>query len=89
MPGGYCRSHGIRGPPGARDSWAATVSPGKENPGTRKIYIFKVSKQVHPGNSVGTKVMYIMNSFIKDIFEKLVGSVPAMCKACRVGPGKV
>ena len=33
--------------------------------------------------------MSIMNSFIKDIYEKLVGSVPAMCKACRVGPGKV
>ena len=71
-----CQSRGSRGPPRARDKWAATVSPGKENPGRYKIYIFKVPKQGHPGVGVDAKVMSIMNSFIKDIFEKLAGSAP-------------
>ena len=83
MPGGYCQSRGFRGPPRARDKWVATVSPGKENPGRYKIYIFKVPKQGHPGVGVDAKVMSIMNSFIKDILEKLVGSAPAMCRARR------
>ena len=61
-----------------------TVSPGKENPERCKIYIFKVPKRGHPGVSTDAKDMSIMNSFIKDIFEKLAGSVPATCRACRV-----
>ena len=67
--------------------WAATISPGKENPERCKIYIFKVPKQGHPGVGVDAKVMTIMNSFIKDIFEKLAGSAPAVGRACRVSPG--
>ena len=82
------QSRGSRGPPRPRDTWAATVSPGKENPARYKIYIFKVPRQGHPGDSVVAKVMSIMNSFIKDIFEKLAGSAPAVGRACRVSPGK-
>ena len=63
--------------------WASTVTPGKENPGRYKIYIFKVPRQGHPGVSVDVEIMSIMNSFIKDILEKLVGSAPAMCRARR------
>uniref|UniRef100_A0A453MV72 Core Histone H2A/H2B/H3 domain-containing protein n=1 Tax=Aegilops tauschii subsp. strangulata TaxID=200361 RepID=A0A453MV72_AEGTS len=40
---------------------------------TYKIYIFKVLKQVHPDIGISYKAMSIMNSFINDIFEKLVG----------------
>ncbi|CAM0875065.1 unnamed protein product [Alopecurus aequalis] len=40
---------------------------------TYKIYIFKVLKQVHPDIGISSKAMSIMNSFIKDIFEKLAG----------------
>uniref|UniRef100_A0A453T1V1 Core Histone H2A/H2B/H3 domain-containing protein n=1 Tax=Aegilops tauschii subsp. strangulata TaxID=200361 RepID=A0A453T1V1_AEGTS len=40
---------------------------------TYKIYIFKVLKQVHPDIGISSKAMSIMNSFINDIFEKLVG----------------
>ena len=65
------------------------LSPtGKENPGKYKIYIFKVPKQGHPCVGVDAKVMSIMNSFIKDIFEKLAGSAPAVDRARRVSPSK-
>ncbi|TKV96814.1 hypothetical protein SEVIR_9G454000v4 [Setaria viridis] len=39
---------------------------------TYKNYIFKVLKQVHPDIGISSKAMSIMNSFINDIFEKLV-----------------
>ena len=84
MPGGYCQSRGSRRPRWTQETWAATVSPGKENPERYKIYIFKVPKQGHPGVSVDAKDMPIMNSFINDIFEKLAGSAPAVCRARRV-----
>lgn len=36
------------------------------------LYIFKVLKQVHPETGVTKKSMNIMNSFINDIFDRLV-----------------
>ena len=54
----------------------------KESAETYKIYISKVPKQVHPGVSVDSKVMSIMNSFINGIFEKLAGPAPATCRVC-------
>ena len=72
----------IPGVPRAREAWAATVSPVKESSETYKIYISKVPKQVHPGVSVDSKVMSIMNSFISDIFEKLAGPAPATRRVC-------
>ncbi|GFP88167.1 histone h2b.3 [Phtheirospermum japonicum] len=44
----------------------------KKSVETYKIYIFKVLKQVHPDIGIYSKAMGIMNSFINDIFEKLV-----------------
>ncbi len=35
------------------------------------IYIYKVLKQVHPDTGVSSKAMSIMNSFVKDIFERI------------------
>lgn len=35
------------------------------------IYIFKVLKQVHPDTGISSKAMSIMNSFVKDIFERI------------------
>ena len=37
--------------------------------------------------SVDAKVMSILYSFIKDIFEKLAGSASSVSRACRVSPG--
>ena len=93
----FCRPHArgllseswIPGTPRVREAWAATVSPGKENPERYKVYIFKVPKQVHPGVSVGAKDMFIVNPFTNDIFEKLAGSAPATCGARRASPGNV
>merc|ERR1711957_1021654 len=38
---------------------------------TFSIYIYKVLKQVHSDVGISKKSMSIMNSFIKDIFEKI------------------
>ncbi|XP_078409081.1 histone H2B 1/2-like [Cetorhinus maximus] len=37
------------------------------------IYIYKVMKQVHPDTSISSKAMSIMNSFMNNIFERIVG----------------
>ncbi|RWR89778.1 putative histone H2B.1 [Cinnamomum micranthum f. kanehirae] len=44
----------------------------KKGTETYKIYIFKVLKQVDPDIEISSKAMGIMNSFINDIFKKLV-----------------
>jgi histone H2B len=44
----------------------------KKSVETYKNYIFKVLKQVHPEMGISSKAMSIMNSFINDIFEKLM-----------------
>ena len=35
-------------------------------------YIYKVMKQVHPDTGISSKAMTIINSFINDIFERIV-----------------
>jgi len=40
---------------------------------TYSSYIYKVLKQVHPETGISKKGMMVMNSFIGDIFEKVVG----------------
>ena len=72
----------IPGVPRAPEAWAGTISPVKESAETYKVYNSKVPTQVHPGVSVNSKVMSIMNSFISDIFEKLAGPAPATCRVC-------
>merc|ERR1712212_930301 len=48
----------------------------KKRKGKRKesyaIYIYKVLKQVHPDTGVSSKAMSIMNSFVNDLFERIV-----------------
>ena len=36
-------------------------------------YIYKVLKQVHPDTGISKKGVFIMNSFINDIFERIAG----------------
>ena len=38
---------------------------------TFSVYIYRVLKQVHPETGISKRSMYIMNSFINDIFEKI------------------
>ncbi|DAA28731.1 TPA: histone cluster 1, H2bd-like [Bos taurus] len=37
------------------------------------VYMYKVLKQVHPDTGISSKAMEIMNSFVKDIFERIAG----------------
>ncbi|CAG9798758.1 unnamed protein product [Chironomus riparius] len=50
---------------------------GKKNRKARKesysIYIFKVLKQVHPDVGISAKAMSIMNNFVNDVFDRLIG----------------
>merc|ERR1711957_1112885 len=43
----------------------------KKRTETFAIYIYRVLKQVHPETGISKKSMSIMNSFIKDVFEKV------------------
>ncbi|XP_072345732.1 histone H2B 7-like [Scyliorhinus torazame] len=55
----------------------APVNGNKKRRRARKesysIYIYKVMKQVHPDTGISSKAMSIMNSFVNDIFERIVG----------------
>ncbi|XP_043938051.1 histone H2B 1.1-like [Protopterus annectens] len=50
---------------------------GKKCRGSRKesysIYVYKALKQVHPDTRISFKTMNIMNSFVNDIFEWIIG----------------
>ena len=55
---------------------AKAISKGdKKKKNKRKesyaIYIYKVLEQVHPDTGVSSKAMYIMNSFVNDLFESI------------------
>ena len=54
----------------------AKKTEGKKKRKTRKesysSYIYKVLKQVHPECGISKKSMSIMNSFIQDIFERIL-----------------
>ncbi|RLM61037.1 histone H2B.5-like [Panicum miliaceum] len=63
-PAGKSKEGGSEGKKGKKKA--------KKSVETYKIYIFKVLKQVHPDIGISSKAMSIMNSFINDIFEKLV-----------------
>lgn len=45
----------------------------KKRTETYSIYIYKVLKQVHPDTGISKRGMSIMNSFIKDVFERIAG----------------
>jgi histone H2B len=50
---------------------------------TFSSYIYKVLKQVHPDTGISKKSMSIMNSIIKDVFERLAGEASTLTKYCR------
>jgi histone H2B len=43
----------------------------KSNYDSYSTYIYKVLKQCHPDNSISTKAMAIMGSFVEDMFARL------------------
>ncbi|EGT58318.1 hypothetical protein CAEBREN_11973 [Caenorhabditis brenneri] len=44
------------------------------------VYIYRVLKQVHPDAGVSSKAMSIMNSFVNDIFERIVSEASRLAK---------
>ena len=55
----------------------ATTEDKKKSRKTSKTdsyatYIYKVLKQVHPDRGISQKGMAVMNSFVSDIFERIV-----------------
>uniref|UniRef100_A0A914Q2B7 Histone H2A/H2B/H3 domain-containing protein n=1 Tax=Panagrolaimus davidi TaxID=227884 RepID=A0A914Q2B7_9BILA len=45
-----------------------------------KIYIYRVLKQCHPDISISSMAMSCMNSFVKDIFERLAFEAARVAK---------
>lgn len=37
------------------------------------LYIYKILKQLHPDTGISVKAIFVMNSFIYDVFERLAG----------------
>ena len=65
-------------PKSAKKQPAKKTTPkdgGKKRKRARKetfnTYIYKVLKQVHPDTGISNKAMSIVNSFVKDVFEKI------------------
>ena len=50
---------------------SAATKRKKKRVESYSTYIFKVLKQVHPDTGISKRGMSIMNSFIKDVFERL------------------
>ena len=59
---------------------AAKVGRKKARKESFSIYIYKVLKQVHPDTGISSKSMSIMNSFVRDQFEKIARQVKVICK---------
>ncbi|KAF6021575.1 hypothetical protein EB796_020117 [Bugula neritina] len=49
------------------------VRKKKKRKESYRMYIYKVFKQVHPDTGVSSNTMSIMNSFVKDVFERIAG----------------
>lgn len=45
----------------------------KVDPHQYSYYIYKVLKQIHPDSGISSKAMSIMNSFMNDIFDRIMG----------------
>ncbi|XP_059207859.1 histone H2B-like [Centropristis striata] len=62
---------------GSKKAASKSTKTGRKRRSRRKesyaIYVYKVLKQVHPDTGISSKAMGIMNSFVKDIFERIAG----------------
>ncbi|KAJ1345957.1 putative histone H2B 3 [Parelaphostrongylus tenuis] len=47
---------------------------------TYAVYIYRVLKQVHPETGVSSKAMSIMNSFVNDVFERIVAEAARLAQ---------
>ncbi len=64
---------------------AKSASGGKKAKKSKRTetfnsYIHKVLKQVHPETGISKKGMMVMNSFVNDIFDKVMGEAAKLCR---------
>eukprot|EP01115_Flamella_aegyptia_P002641 TRINITY_DN136761_c0_g1_i1.p1 TRINITY_DN136761_c0_g1~~TRINITY_DN136761_c0_g1_i1.p1 ORF type:complete len:129 (+),score=43.88 TRINITY_DN136761_c0_g1_i1:95-481(+) len=52
----------------------------KANTSSYSTYIYKVLKQVHPDTGISRKGMIVMDSFVKDIFERLASEAGRLAR---------
>merc|ERR1712146_801732 len=52
----------------------------KRNYSSYSSFIYKVLKQVHPDTGISTKAMSIMNSFVNDIFERIIAEAGRLAR---------
>ncbi len=67
------RPRGVRGR-------AVGSKNSKKRSETYNIYIYKVLKQVHPEMGVSKRAMYILNSFVYDIFDRICTEASKLCQ---------
>ena len=76
---------------------AAAAADDKKKRKSAKVdsyatYIYKVLKQVHPDRGISKKGMAVMNSFVSDIFERIVteaGHLARVNHKCTVGTREI
>merc|ERR1712168_800348 len=65
---------------GAKKATGAKRTYKKARKESFSIYIYKVLKQVHPDTGVSSKAMSIMNSFVRDLFERIASQANTLAK---------
>jgi histone H2B len=55
-------------------------TPYGKSPRTWNTYLFRVLKSVHPDTSISKKSMAIMNSFVDDIFERIMHEASVLAR---------
>ena len=65
---------------GKRGKKASTTTRRRRRTESYGIYIYKVLKQVHPEIGISKKGMFVMNSFIADIFDRLCGEAANLAR---------
>jgi histone H2B len=53
---------------------------GKRNSNSYSTYIYRVLKQVHPKTGVSKKGMQVMESFVQDLFDRIVTEAASMAR---------
>ena len=80
------RCHTYYLPPSKKSAKAKAPADGaKKKKASKRVesfstYIYKVLKQVHPEAGISKKSMSIMNSFITDIFERIIGEAGKLAR---------
>ena len=56
------------------------ITRRRKRPDSYSNYIYKILKELHTDTSISSKAMDVMNSFVKDLFERLVNESADLAK---------